>query len=585
MLAQEMCAKGHVEQTVLCDRCNASVQYPNFPTSYKVRSDYVPTNRDVNEALASIEELKEALRHYDTEVEKIQGVLESLKAGRAQLERQISEQNAILSPLRRVPVEIYHKIFSLVCYADEDPGTFEYALFLERRGLCPALSISLTSSQWRRIAINYPPIWNSISLDICSPRSIQTISITALLGIYLRNAGNSPLKIRVHSSLDPEEWTEDTPHMLMQVRRQGVDCFRALLSHMKRCEILHLDISGHVVVDDFTGAPDLKFSALRVLHNNVRMTDSVDVASTLWFWRAVGEAPLLKRLHGQFSLPPQVDALPYRQLTNMDHWEIDDHDRFLQVLSSARNLESLSFRWEPSDDIVIGASYELSVLQELCIRSSSLPDHPFILFESFRVPQLTTLSIHSTPYSEQTPYVFRSEFMSALRRLSNTLQCLHLNLESICPTNSSMSDIITMLPNLSYYGVRLSCDSSRQDQVPSCISHLLRTLTISGRSSNVVAPKLRRLLLHESHTRVDSRVIDQLLTMIESRSTRGLANAGLATEVAALVSVDFSYWTNRGGRSEYFLPPDELLSDGDRHRLEMLEQDGSVCTLIERWVE
>ncbi|KAK7033552.1 hypothetical protein VNI00_012776 [Paramarasmius palmivorus] len=577
----------YTAQIDLCDHCDASVQYPYLPTSHKVRSDYVPTNDDIKEAVSSIAEMKEALGQINMTLDRVRGILGSLETSKAKLEKQIEEQMAIISPLRKIPVEVYHKIFSHACDADENATEWDYALRVDRNQLrAPANQISLTSSHWRNIAVGYPPIWSSISVDLCATAHWK-LSTTTLLSTYLKNAGTNVLKIRVFSDT---RCTEQAARLLACRCDGGFDAFRLLLAHMKYCEKLRLHITGHALLKDLVGTPNLRFPALRYFHNGVGMTDDVDVASTSWFWQAIGKAPCLTQLHEEFfSLPPRVDVMPYEQLTTFRFWHADKHHRFLRIIRKARNLKRLSLLWDSPDSpgSAVSSPYELASLQELHI----CPSHPenFLTFiELVRAPKLTSLWIVCDPLDFdpefERPHPVPLTFMSTLSRLPSTLQRLHIDLNSFYPSNTSMSGLLFMFPNLTYFDICWSSDQLQQDRMSLWMSHLLDTLKVSSASpSSVVAPKLEELVLHESHSRIDSGSIEQLLTTLESRSSSRLANIGRLSEIVALRKVDFSYWTNRGTVFKSSLPVDKLLTDEHRQRLRALEEDGMACLLEERW--
>jgi hypothetical protein len=314
------------------------------------------------------------------------------------------------------------------------------------------------------------------------------------------------------------------------------------------------------------------------------MTDDVDIASTSWFWKAIGKAPRLTQLHqvSLISLPPRViDVMPYEQLTAFRFWHADQGHRLLQIIRKARNLKKLSLLWDPPDPPGSAIS-ELASLQELYIWPS-YPESFLTFIELVRAPKLTSLWIVCDSLaldSEPVP----PTFMSTFSRLPTTLQRLHIDLNSFYPNGTLMSGFISMLPNLTYFDICWSSDQPQQDRMSLWMSHLLETLKVSSASpSSVVAPKLEELVLHESHSRIDSGAIEQLLATVESRSRSGLADIGRLSKIVALRKVHFSYWTNRGAIMESFLPVDELLTDEHRQRLRALEEDGTACILEERW--
>ncbi|ESK89703.1 hypothetical protein Moror_16891 [Moniliophthora roreri MCA 2997] len=519
----------------------------------------------------------ETLKLYGRELERIRDVLDKLKADKAFLQQQIEERSAMISPLRRVPVEIWQRIFSLVCSSD---GRSEFTLAMQYRLVAPAYHISLVSSHWREIAVNYPPIWQSIMLDLGCPSWAQggNINLRALLSIYLKNAGTGPSKVLIfdsHRDLGNETNVQSISHLF------GMGLLRILLTRMGSCsEFTLLGISGYSLSEDVLGGLNLSFPALRSLEIQLDM-EGVPFEPTLQFWQAIAAAPLLKHLSGSY-LPPTI---PYHQLASLWYWEIQNHGQFLQIVSQCQRIESLSFRWDPEPPgSVIPLSCTLPFLQELTILSSCSLEILSSLLDALHAPALTDLSVTFGYFQGLgTPYTIPHSFLSVLNRLSDTLQVFSLDLTAVWPTNSSMSDILAVLPNLRSFSVLLSGAADLQEVASPCVAHLVTSLTISLGSPRVIAPKLTKLSLHERKTRVNSSIIDRVLTMAESRSKGGLTRSGMESKVAALGHVNFSYWSLKA-KLPFDRVLDDLLTPDDHKRIEGLKEDGTVCRLEEKWI-
>ncbi|KAI3595128.1 hypothetical protein WG66_009386 [Moniliophthora roreri] len=565
-----------IERTVICDKCQASVEYSCLPSASNdaLRSDYAPSAVEVTRARAFIKEGKEMLKLYDRELERIRGVQEKLETDRASLQQRIEEHTAMISPLRRIPAEVMQRIFSLVCLPEGEEEMLALALRIQSEIRAPAYQISLTSSHWRNIVLNYPLLWRSFSLDLLMPWKTG-MDPKAIVAIYLKNAGTSPLKIVITDS-GKNHWDGNIDYKA--TFDTGMAVFRMLLAHADQFgELIFLDVSGSILLKRITGTPNINFPLLHTFYAGVDMED-VPFESTLWFWRAIGAAPRLKHLQGPLVVP-EVDTMPYNQLTSLDDLYDDDHPRLLRVIPKCRNLERLSFRWSPpSDENVAPIPCELKCLRELSIRSTT-PEFCRGVLNNFHAPNLTSMSLSAL---FQMPHEISQSFLSTIRRFSDTLRDFTLNIVNIYPNDTSMTDILAALPNLSYFSALLSGGGDEQEKASPCISHLLASLTIPSDPSpgQVVAPKLTKLFLHENNTSVDSDVIDRLLTMLESRSQSTLASSEMGSRVATLHEVEFTYWKPRTGW-ERSLP--DLVTPGDYERIRALEADGTTCTLEERW--
>ncbi|EEB89440.1 hypothetical protein MPER_12461 [Moniliophthora perniciosa FA553] len=331
-----------IERTIVCDKCQASVEYSRLPPVPidTLRSDYVPSMAEITRARAFIEEGKETLKLYNRELERIRGVLEKLEADKASLQQQIEEQTTIISPLRRIPVGNMRRIFSLACLPEGEEETLALALRIQSKIRAPAYQISLTSSHWRNIALNYPLLWRSFYLDLLM-LGRTGMDPKVIVAIYLKNAGTSPLKVVITDS-GKNHWDGDIDYKARF--DTGMAVFRMLLAHAGQFdELKFLDVSGSILLKRITGTPNINFPLLHTFYAGVDMED-VPFEPTLWFWRAIGAAPRLKHLQGPLVVP-EVDTMPYNQLTSLDDLYDDDHNRLLRVISKCCNLESLSFRW------------------------------------------------------------------------------------------------------------------------------------------------------------------------------------------------------------------------------------------------
>ncbi|KAE9405577.1 hypothetical protein BT96DRAFT_791989, partial [Gymnopus androsaceus JB14] len=92
----------------------------------------------------------------ETEVQCIDDEISKLKLQKeAKLVEIVSLQD-ILSPIRRVPLEILSEIFESACVQDDEDGVF----LSVRRAMRCALVITAVCSAWRKVALATPRIWS-----------------------------------------------------------------------------------------------------------------------------------------------------------------------------------------------------------------------------------------------------------------------------------------------------------------------------------------------------------------------------------------------------------------------------------------
>ncbi|KAJ6568418.1 hypothetical protein DFH09DRAFT_1363119 [Mycena vulgaris] len=107
------------------------------------------------------------LVHLDNEISQLQDRLRQLEEERATLTNYRAENNAVLSPLRRMPPEVLCEIFSWTL------PLLRAAMAAGHRGDVGKSPWVLThiSSRWRAVAVSTPSLWSLVAIDyLDSPR-------------------------------------------------------------------------------------------------------------------------------------------------------------------------------------------------------------------------------------------------------------------------------------------------------------------------------------------------------------------------------------------------------------------------------
>ena len=98
-------------------------------------------------------------------MQKILGLLEGNKRLSHAPGSVIMRCKAVLSPIRRVPTEIWSMIFLMCLNADEDDGNgFRDEDFVEARENEAPLNIAGVCQRWRAIALSTPSLWRSLEI-------------------------------------------------------------------------------------------------------------------------------------------------------------------------------------------------------------------------------------------------------------------------------------------------------------------------------------------------------------------------------------------------------------------------------------
>ncbi|ESK93605.1 hypothetical protein Moror_1611 [Moniliophthora roreri MCA 2997] len=590
-------------QTILCENCNASIEValPDIDTQH-LRSKVILSDGEILETKKLVKQDEEVLKRYDAELKRLRGLVEKLEEGRLIIEERLREHRGILSLLRRLPVEILDKVFTLVCLGKDIRRHEGYSLRISSSSKripirAPAYDLSHISSSWRRIVTSRPHLWTSIHLDINGVHC----DVRPLLEIYLKNSGTRPLKIKiVEKGKDdrPERWlTSDLIYATHFVGEHGLNAFRTLFTHMPRCSDLELDVNWEVLSND--GALQwnhVSFPILRTFRNSIDtgLASATVPGPTAWFWNALRNAPNLRDVHADRVLPPHLDMIPYHQLTCLQISAVDGIRRLFYLLQDSPHLQLLKIWYlDPNDDEEdTPVHIELPRLRSLSIDTAG--DYPLdrfsTLFASLMMPNLESLRIENSYSPVDIQYSLPTSFFTMLQHSSASLRKLTLDLEDTCLADHTLVNILRILPSLTRFEVMLDGHSDLQARPSPCIAYLLDKLTISAGSSSscsILAPKLARLFLHENSSRLNAKIVKLLLDMAESRSQYGLASLGRSHDLVPFHKVQLTYafaWLDSSDEEEHELPPRDFNPFCDpsvAERINLLKEDGTKCIIEE----
>ncbi|KAJ7691902.1 hypothetical protein B0H17DRAFT_872627, partial [Mycena rosella] len=128
-------------------------------------SNEAPLELDLAAVKSVISDTDARLVCLDTKISRLQDRLKRLEEERAAVSRYHAQNNAILSPLRRMPPEVLGEIFSWTLPSARD------AVALGRRGTTSICGSDVgsspwilghISSRWRAIALSTPSLWSLV---------------------------------------------------------------------------------------------------------------------------------------------------------------------------------------------------------------------------------------------------------------------------------------------------------------------------------------------------------------------------------------------------------------------------------------
>ncbi|KZT20077.1 hypothetical protein NEOLEDRAFT_1025012, partial [Neolentinus lepideus HHB14362 ss-1] len=130
---------------------------------------------------------EDILKSMDTKIAALQAELAQRLRERDTLRAQMDECKGLLSPLRRLPVELLSQIF-MKCLPG---GTF----ITPRRFSAPLLLMQVCST-WRRVALSTPGLWCYLKIELGPRDELPTqLGKADLMRTWLSRAGARPLNL------------------------------------------------------------------------------------------------------------------------------------------------------------------------------------------------------------------------------------------------------------------------------------------------------------------------------------------------------------------------------------------------------
>ncbi|KAJ7062327.1 hypothetical protein C8F01DRAFT_1284860 [Mycena amicta] len=176
--------------------------------SSKFGTNYCPTDDEIHEINNLLLEPSHEIQHLDRKIAEIQKSLDDVVRQRTRLTEYVDAHKALLSPIRRVPLDILSEIF-ISCLPTERNCVMS-------PGEAPIL-LGHICSYWREIALSTPSLWASLHFvdDLSTLSSNRKQKAEQRLDAAIRWVGRSgkcPLSISIYGTgaLLPSHWNDQT---------------------------------------------------------------------------------------------------------------------------------------------------------------------------------------------------------------------------------------------------------------------------------------------------------------------------------------------------------------------------------------
>ncbi|KAG7097883.1 hypothetical protein E1B28_005196 [Marasmius oreades] len=532
----------------LCEECSQPTDVPKLYLGidfHLLHSNHVPSEFEVLQTSKLLREETWELDRYEGKCSES----EMPEAGKQILDIRIAHLRSITSVQRRVPVELWEKIFAIACLWKA--GYFLEMTTTHHGSHTMMFPILLTHvcSRWRNIATGCPRLWASISIDLAERYSNNTMK---LVETFLANSAACPLDLRILASFNhtPDEYD------------RGM--WKFLTDHFSRSKRLSFNFYFNDTnpLTSFRDQ-DISFNDLSSFRSFISPDDNP-------FWKALRQAPNLTSVHVRHARMCKPSSFPYPQLTTLIIESVVDTDveRLLQVLEDSINLRCLTLKYFTSTGRTHGLTsrrVEMPFLRTLAIcqeeNSCLTPmDDPSldVLFSSLAMPALSTFKlscISDFPVARHRSHHWPSSLLTMLRSSSTTLRDISLFLgpistdsdDSLYHTWAPLSILLETTPHLTHFNLEEGSGYLDEMTVYAATGHLPSESLLSAltheRHNRKVLPELVSLTIRG--IKLNSKIVSKVLGLAALRSPSRLTNDGVVRPLKQLriiphVSPNFS---------------------------------------------
>ncbi|KAJ7599649.1 hypothetical protein C8J56DRAFT_908531 [Mycena floridula] len=336
------------------------------------------------------------LEKLDKELARIENILGMLKKSRNQVLQRRDRCRYLTSSMRRVPMETWTQILTLVCVADDEADIQN-----------PAIQAASVCTQWRQILLASPAMWSSFIVDLREGH----LTSRDFLDIHFERSESLPVSIYfiISSStadLCPEcveieegDWTESpflrpklcALELIAYFRSNGTRTSELCWSHLRITSEDAPIASWLDAFSDTLGHPE--FSRLESLELGCTQSEGGQRFNLDLFSRANNLRSLTLHGYSQGQLP----NFSWTQLQTVELNGIYVHV-ILELFVGCPNIVNASISLEPSYG-ALATSCVAKNLKSLDIQDSERESGIKQLFSCFMTPELQSLTVGGDSWS------------------------------------------------------------------------------------------------------------------------------------------------------------------------------------------
>jgi hypothetical protein len=463
------------------------------PNSALLEKNSPPSDGQLPFLRLNLVEAMAELYKVDQKLRSNQSLPSDAISHRDRLQKVVDDYRSVLSPVRRVPYEIVHRILEI-----NGPRGWGRATVKPRSNHVMLYNgpwrLSKVCQQWRAVALQSTEFWCDIHICFAPTADRASLGLRALLDEGVQRSAER--KLQVVLSCDPyeEHYEEDSG-------REAVNAFKALFAHSEQIGVLTVDATFSYELDFIYRSSCYRFSSLQSL--SICIWETCDPRLGAQLLDAFEEAFYLREVQlvgVQVGKPYGNLYFPWDNLQSFEHRASLSLDNVLIILITCPKLQKYIVSGPVTDALTITPFFPILhtalTYLELSVKSASLLQYT-------QIPSLTVLHVEHVDSSLQLTHLIRfiSRSRCSIQELELFVEVFHLECDSLLELLPSVTRLTLGLQNMT------QLNRFQSDLTPERLP-LLEKLEI------------RMLAWAHRMTPYTPHLMPTLIHIIQSRSTR-----------------------------------------------------------------
>jgi hypothetical protein len=384
------------------------------------------------------------LEKVDQKIQVIQSILSDAITHRARLQKVVDDFRSVLSPIRRVPSEIVHKIL-------ENIGTKDGASMRRKPDLNVTLHngpwrFSTVCQSWRAVAVQSPEFWCDIRIDftINNNREYRSSGLCDLLDEGIRRSASRGLQVSLDQGHLSRKADDDSDQAQNEDEDGARDVIKALFARSSQIQTLRIKMCSSSELNNIISSSCCSFTSLQRLFIGLRDCGPNEGSHILEAFYGSPSLVEVKLVCLLLTKPYRELRFPWNQLQIFEHAPSRSLADVVDVLCLCPRLQKYTVFYSSAltcNFTVTSTAVHHTAITHLELAKDSLP-----LLQHTTIPSLTTLRMREIDNSQLTPL---TQFIS---RSQCSIQDLHV---SLLRTSLKYDAFLEIFPSLTRLSLRL----------------------------------------------------------------------------------------------------------------------------------